>query len=75
MHQALPATKLNYWWPEALELMGFVTLAMMIVWVIMTPRIALVVRMLMTALLASMGESLRPNPQQGLVSLHQAAIA
>ena len=55
--------------------MGFVMLAMMIVWVIMTPRIAFVVRMLMTALLASMGESLRPNPHQGLVSLHQAAIA
>ena len=50
-----PATKLNYWWSQALKVMGFVMLAMMIVRVIMTPRMTLVVGMLMTALLASIG--------------------
>ena len=50
-----PATKLNYWWSQALKVMGFVMLAMMIVRVLMAPRMTLVVGMLEAALLASIG--------------------
>jgi hypothetical protein len=46
-------------------MMGFVMLAMMIMRVIMTPRMTLVVGMLMTALLASIGYEMRQEPHEG----------